>query len=461
MNDTPTAPTENLPAALEAEAAVLGAALLDPSALDTMLASLRGDDFYRNAHQRVFEACKRLVAAGQTVDLVTVQAHLSAAGQLDAIGGPVALAGLTEATASTYNVDAYVKLVRDRAQTRRLMAVSALIRQEALENIEEPARAADRAVSLILDTADNQLGHRPEGVAEVMRRTIEQIEQAKKRTGLEMSTGFRALDALLLGLHPGHMTVVAARPGMGKTALCMNMASELAVVQGIPGVIFSMEMRNEDLMTRMLASMASVDFAALRSGRLDSSETGRLINAATHLSKARLFITNPGTLDLDGIRASIRRLQRQEGIRWVMVDYLGLVPSGLKKVDTRAQEIGYISRTLKKTFLDTGVVGIVAAQLNRESVRTTGSATQARRPRLSDLRDSGEIEQDADDVLMIWRPDADDASATSGMPDDGDLESEVIVAKQRQGRTGVVPLVWQGRYVRFQNPRWAAGEAAA
>jgi replicative DNA helicase len=422
---------------------VLGAALLDPSAADMVIERMHADDFFRLAHQRVFEAIRDLAGRGVVVDLVTVADYLGTKQQLESIGGPATLADLTAKVASASNVEAYIQRVTSKTQLRRLIAAAAQIQQECFEHQEDPAMVVDHAAALVLDATDSRSATRPRDAAEVVMRTLDVISANKKREGIQMSTGFTALDSMLLGFHPGQMVVVAGRPGMGKTALALNFALDLALRQGLPGAVFSLEMQSEDLMLRMLSSMSSVDFHALRSGRLREDELRRVTMAAEKLSSAPMYITEPGRLDLDGIRANLRRMKRQLNIRWVVIDYLGLVNSGLRRVDTRAQEIGYISRTLKHTFLDLGLAGIVAAQLNRESVRTTGSETVTRRPRLSDLRDSGEIEQDADNVLMLHRTDAD-------LDAQGDLEAEIIIAKQRQGRTGTVSVVWQGHYVRFQ-----------
>jgi replicative DNA helicase len=440
-----TLPDRLPPYNADAEAAVLGAALLDPAALDLVVERMRADDFFRNAHARVFEAIKALSLGRGPVDLVTVQGWLASRNLLEAVGGPVGLARLTEMVASASNVEAYINIVLDAAQLRRVIAAAAIASQAAFEPGAEASKVADQAAAIMLDAADHRASSRPEDAGAVVMRTIELIQNYEQQKAIDHPTGFKALDDILLGFHAGEMTIVAARPGMGKTALCMNFAVELGVMQGKPGAVFSLEMPADQVMLRVVSSMSSVDLHTMRSGRLLQQDRDRVTRAAEALSKAPMYFTNPGQMDLDGIRASLRRLRRERGITWAVVDYLQKIPSGLRRVDTRAQEVGYISRTLSLTGLDLGIRMIVAAQLNRESVRGNGEAP-SRRPRVSDLRDSGEIEQDANNVLMIWRDQVEEGESA------GDEAAEIIVGKQRQGRTGTAHLVWQGRFVRFAKP---------
>lgn len=447
-NDTNQAFTErSLPYNLDAEAAVLGACLLDPTALDIALEQMRTSDFFKHGHQRVFEACKALAGSNQPVDLVTVQGWLVNQGYIDSVGGSVALAGLTERVASAANVEAYIKIVAEGAQLRALIAKTAQIQQMAYEPGAVAATVMDHAAAVMLDSEMAHTSSRPEAIGDVMVRTMDLIHSYEKRTEIDHATGFPELDEILQGMHPGEMTVIAGRPGSGKTAFGLNIATELGVVQKRPGAIFSFEMNPEMLLIRMVSSIGSVDATHIRRGRLTEQEKNNLVRASSLAFTAPIHLTKPGQMDVDGIRVGIRRMKKLLGITWAFVDYIQRVPSGLKRADNRAQEVGHISRTLADVARDTGVRLLVAAQLNRDSVKSNaGTNSPARKPRLSDLRESGDIEQDASNVLLLHRPGLENMEELDQV---GDQEAEVIVAKQRNGQTGLVKLAWQGKYTRY------------
>lgn len=440
------------PHAIEAEMAVLGAALMDPMALDTTLASMTADDFFKGSHRMVFEACKAIQANNKPVDLITIQDYLNVHHQLEAVGGPVALAGFSEMVASATNVESYIKLVTSKSQLRRIISVAKLTELDAYTNQDDAAGVADRAASAMLDASDDRATSRPEPAGDVVVRSMKLVSELGKRKAIDHATGFHGFDNLTHGLDPGSMTVIAGRPGSGKTALCMNIALEFGLAQKRPGAVFSLEMDPEHLMLRMLSSGASVDLENIRAGRLRPDELHHLGEMGKHLYGAPIYFTSPGQLDLDGIRANIRRLAKQKGITWVVIDYLQKVTSGLKRVENRATEVGHIARALKDCFRDLGLRGIVAAQLNRDSEKRVGGETQPKPPRLSDLRESGDIEQEADNVGLLFHPGGEGDPASIGLP----THAQLIVAKQRMGQTGTVDLAWQGRYTRFDNPERGA-----
>jgi replicative DNA helicase len=434
----------------DAEAAVLGACLLVPAAVDTALLILRKDDFFRGFHQRVFESIKDLHDRSQPVDLVTVQDWLSTRGLLEGAGGSVGLAGLTEKVASASNVEAYARLVKEKAKLRRLISACAQITQDCYVNTDNAAQVVDAAENQVLDIGREEGVQAAERIEKMMIGAIETIERYRSQRGsiTGLPTGFRDIDELTSGMHPGQLIVAAGRPGSGKTAFALNIASHVAMTHSKPTVIYSLEMTKQELLFRLLCANGSVDSRNLRRGKLENHEMGRLVNAATNLTKAPLFINDASRLDIQSLRSSVRRMVKEEGIQLVMVDYLQLMHvEGMDKPD-RVREVTMISGALKSIAKEMNIPVLVASQLNRGVEMRQGAKSESR-PRLSDLRESGSIEQDADVVMLIHRK--------SLQQRDGEVETEpdntadVFIAKQRSGPTGDVSLVFLGQYTRFED----------
>jgi replicative DNA helicase len=434
----------------DAEAAVLGACMLVPAAVDTVLLILRKDDFFRGFHQHVYESVKDLHDRSQPVDLVTVQDWLNTRNLLEAAGGSVALAGLTEKVASAANVEAYARLVKEKAKLRRLISACAQITQDCYVNTENAAQVVDQAENQVLDIGREEGVQAAERIEKMMIGAIETIERYRSQRGAVtgLPTGFRDIDELTAGMHPGQLIVAAGRPGSGKTAFALNIASHVAMTHGKPVVIYSLEMTKQELLFRLLCSTGSVDSRNLRRGKLENHEMGRLVNAATNLTKAPLFINDASRLDIQSLRSSVRRMVKEEGIELVMVDYLQLMHvEGMEKPD-RVREVTMISGALKAIAKEMNIPVLVASQLNRGVEMRQGAKAESK-PRLSDLRESGSIEQDADVVMLIHRK--------ALQQRDGEVDTEpdntadVIIAKQRSGPTGDVSLVFLGPYTRFED----------
>jgi replicative DNA helicase len=445
------APVERLPPHnADAEAAVLGACLLDPAALDLALDLLRVDDFFRNAHQKVYQAIADLHKNSRPVDLITVQDWLASRGLLEAAGGPLGLVSLTEKVAAASNVEAYARLVKEKAKLRRLIATCARITQDCYTNAENAAQVVDSAENLILDIGREEGSQEVQRVDSMMMSVIETVEgyRARKGTVTGLATGFIELDKLTSGLHPGQLIVAAGRPGSGKTAFVLNIAQHVALELDKPVVIYSLEMTRLELLFRLICSKGSVDSSRLRRGTIDNAEMGRLVNAATHTSKAPLYINDNAKLDIQSLRSSVRRMVKEHGIELVVVDYLQLLTvEGFK--EDRVREVTMISGALKAIAKEMKIPVLVASQLNRGVEVRAGSKSDSK-PRLSDLRESGSIEQDADVVLLIHRrsmlnPDALDENGQK------DNTTDVIIAKQRSGPTGDIKLAFVGQYTRFDN----------
>ena len=434
----------------DAEAAVLGTCLLVPSALDSVIGPLRKDDFFRGAHQRIFEAIADLHARSQPVDLVTVQDWLASRGLLEGAGGAVGLAGLTEKVASASNIEAYARLVKEKARLRRLISVCAQITQDCYVNTENAAQVVDSAENQVLDIGREEGTQSVEPVERMLVGVIETIEEYRRKGGAVtgLPTGFRDIDELTAGMHPGQLIVAAGRPGSGKTAFALNIATHVAMAHAKPVAIYSLEMTKQELLFRMLCSNGSVDSRNLRRGRLENHEMGRLVQAATNLSKAPVYINDSSRLDIQSLRSSVRRMVKEAGIQLVMVDYLQLMHvEGMEKPD-RVREVTMISGALKAIAKEMNIPVLVASQLNRGVEMRQGAKGESK-PRLSDLRESGSIEQDADVVMLIHRKAMQGREGEA--PAEPDNSADVIIAKQRSGPTGDVSLVFLGQYTRFED----------
>ena len=432
------------PHSVEAEQAVLGGVLIDNDAWDRIAGILTAAHFYRNDHRAVFDAVSGLCDEGRPCDAVTVAERLDRDGQLESSGGLAYLAELAENTPSAANIVAYAEIVRERAVRRELIRTSTEIAESAFRPQGRGALdLLDDAERRIFEIAERGSAGRRESVAikdvlsEVMERIDELSRQENPITGVP--TGFSDLDQLTAGLQRGDLVIVAGRPSMGKTAFAMNIVEEAAIRDKLSVVVFSMEMPAEQLTMRMLSSLGRIDQQKVRTGRLGHDDWPRLTSQVALLNDTNIFIVDESALTPSELHARCRRLKREHGVGLVVIDYLQLmyVP-GTR--ENRATEISEISRSLKALAKELMVPVIACSQLNRRL-----EERQNKRPVMSDLRESGAIEQDADLILFIYR----DEVYNEESKDKG--KAEIIIGKQRNGPIGKVNLAFLGRYARFED----------
>ena len=431
----------------EAEASVLGGMLIEGEAAARVVDFIDDSMFYREAHRRLFRAMARLFERGGVIDPITVSEELKKGGELEGAGGLEYLASLLDAVPTAANIEYHARIVQDKAILRRLIDAA----QTVVRDVYEPG---EREVSEILDQAEQRVfnvsqSRGREGfvwIKEVLWPTFEQIERLQEiPDGVSgLATGYQELDRMTTGLHPGDLTIVAGRPSMGKTSWVLNVAQFVAIEREVPVAIFSLEMSKEQLVQRFLCAEARVDALKLRRGRLDGDEYPRLARAAGHLNAAPIWIDDSPTGNVLEMKAKARRLKAEADLGLVVVDYMQLMTGSTRK-ESRVQEVSEISRGLKALARELEVPLIALSQLSRAPEQRTD-----RRPQLSDLRESGSIEQDADLVMFLYRPEYYHGPTDK---DGNSLEgkSELIVSKQRNGPTGTIGLYFHKTYTRFDS----------
>lgn len=435
-----------LPYSLEAERAVLGAILVAPEAFDRAANVLEPHDFFRDAHRRIYMACGLCAENAQAVDLITVAEALRRTGQMEEIGGPAYLASLTDGTPRSTNVVHYAGIVKEKARLRAAILTGEALVRQAYSGEKPAAEMVTDAAERLLDMGGAALPGKPVRVASLMTAGIEAIERSQASEGgyvTGLATGFEQLDEMTAGLQPSDLFLIAARTSQGKTALAMNIARYVAASQNV--LVFSLEMSKQQLFVRLLASEARVDSHRLRTGYLADRDWPKISQAMQTLHDLHLFIDDTPGIGVREVRARARQLRADEGgLALIVVDYLQLM-RGRGNFDNRTQEIGTISRGLKGVAKELNVPLVALAQLSRAS--EAGPGRKARRPQLHDLRESGDLENDADVVLLIYRPETkdDDANALQ--------VTELILAKQRNGPTGTVKVSWDASAVTFDNFR--------
>jgi replicative DNA helicase len=437
------------PHSVEAEQSLLGALLLDNQAFDRVADLIGADDFYRDDHRRIWRHIARLSEANRPADVVTVTESIEASEDKDKTGGAAYLGALAQNTPSALNIRRYAELVRERSVQRRLAQVATSIAEDALNPAgREVGQLLDEAESKIFQIAESG-ARRDQGLLEikpVLARVFERIDHLYHRdnpsdvTGVP--TGYVDIDKMTSGLQPGDLIVVAGRPSMGKTALALNIAEHVAVDNGLPVAVFSMEMSATQLAMRMLGSIARVDQHKMRTGRLSDKEWGDLSEAMGKLHETPIYIDEAGALTALEVRARARRLKRQYSkLGLIVIDYIQLM-SASSQGENRATEISEISRSLKGMAKELDVPVIALSQLNRAVDQRPD-----RRPVMSDLRESGAIEQDADIIMFIYR----EVVYKPDLPEDQRAIAEVIIGKQRNGPIGTVKLTFLGQHTRFEN----------
>jgi len=449
MEDVHESLVEKIPPQnLEAEASVLGSMLFAPEAVSRGLEILDESFFYSEAHRQVFAAMTQLFEKNQAIDLITVTEELRKRKQLEAVGGASYLTQLTTQVATAANIDYHAHIVKEKALLRQMISVATKVVQEGFEVSADGMDVLDRAERMIFEISQKRVEGKFSRISEIIKDSIETIDQLYQRkehvTGL--ATGFHEFDIKTAGLQSSDLIVVAGRPSMGKSAFVSNVAEHISVVLGKPIAFFSLEMSKEQLVQRMLCSHARVDAQKVRTGYLSHSDWPKLTSAAGKLSEAPLFIDDTPALNTLELRAKARRLKAQFGIELIIVDYLQLMDARSHS-ENRQQEITEISRSLKALAREIRVPVIAISQLSRAVESRTGN-----RPQLSDLRESGAIEQDADVVVFLFREEYYHST------DENRNKAEAIIAKQRNGPTGSCELVFLKEWTRFDNPEFRREE---
>lgn len=425
----------------EAEQAVIGGMLIDNDATNKVLEFLEEEDFYRDAHRKIFRAIIELYQKNEPADLITVTNTLKIRKTLEDIGGTSYIASLVDSVPTAANITYYAKIVREKAVLRKLISSATEIAEKGFNDDADVDGFLDDAERIIFEIAQKRIRQSFWPLRDLIKDSFKTIERLYERKELitGVPTGFPDLDRLTAGFQPSDLVVIASRPSMGKTSLALNMVTHAAVEAGIPSAIFSLEMSKEQLVQRMLCSEARVSGSKLRGGFLSESDWPKLTRAAGTLSEAPIFIDDTPALNVLEVRAKARRLKKERGLGLLIVDYLQLM-RGVGRVESREREISEISRSLKALAKELNVPVVALSQLNRGV-----EARHDRRPQLSDLRESGSIEQDADVVMFVYR----DEMYNPESPEKG--VSELIIGKQRNGPTGRVKLAFLSEFTRFEN----------
>ena len=440
------------PQAVEVEQAVLGAMMLEQRAIVRAVETLDESCFYHAPHSRIFAAMTDLFERGTAVDQLTLTEELKRRGQLDDVGGVVYLAKLGSEVATTANIDYHARIVLEKALSRKLIETSSEVIERAYAADEDVQTLIDNAEQKLFTLSENQIGEGFELLEKVMGETFEHLEHVHAGAGtvLGVDTGFADLNDQMSGFQKGDLVILAARPSVGKTALALTLARNAAVDAGVGVAIFSLEMSKMQLAQRLLSAETKVDLHKLRTGRLREEDWMHLTHNIDRLAQAPIHIDDTPGISVLEARAKARRLQREYGIGMVIIDYLQLM-SGHARAQSREQEISHISRGLKAMAKELDVPVLALSQLSRAVESRTD-----RRPQLSDLRESGSLEQDADVVMFIYRPEMYDLKS----PDGESLEglAQIIIGKQRNGPVGSVDLMWNKESATYEAmaPGWRA-----
>jgi replicative DNA helicase len=438
----PVRTERSLPHNLEAERSVLGAILIHNEAFNEAAEILKPQDFYRDAHRRIYQKMVALAERGAAIDLVTLKEDLQRSSELDEVGGPAYIASLVDGVPRSTNVGSYARIIKEKSALRELIFSANKILASAYEADQDAAVILDEAEQSIFSIAEDRVRPGFVSMRDLAHQSFEAIEQAVARKQLVtgVPTGFVDLDEMTSGLQPGELVILAARPSMGKTALALNIAQHVGTRTDRTVGIFSLEMSKEQLFLRMLTAEAGIDSHRLRTGFLGENDWSKLSMAMGQLAEARIFIDDSPSMAVLEMRAKARRLVLEHGLNLIVVDYIQLMQSG-GRFENRTLELGAISRGLKGLAKELGVPVVALSQLSRAP-----EARSDHRPMLADLRESGALEQDADLVILLFRADQ--------YPDPREEErgiAELNVAKQRNGPTGLVKLAFLREYTRFES----------
>jgi replicative DNA helicase len=450
-----------LPASVEAERSILGAILLDNHSYNEAAEKLRSEDFSLDSHRRIYSRMAELIDAHRAVDIVTLAEELARRKEVEAVGGVAYLASLTEGLPRRPSIEEYVRIVKDKSLARQLIGICNTAITRAADQSDEALVVLDAAESGLLEVSERGITRGFAGIPEIVRDSFGTIDnlyaQQKEVTGL--ATHYTQFDKMTSGLQASDLIIIAARPSMGKTAWAINIAENAAVRDGKIVAVFSLEMSKESLLRRMLASQALVSMQKIQTGFIPKADRGKLMEALERLAESKIFIDDTPAIALSEMRAKARRLQRQQGgLDLIVIDYLQLMSAssfgvGAKRYENRNQEVSAISRGLKALAKELRVPVVALSQLSRASEQRGGD----KKPMLSDLRESGSIEQDADVVAFIHRDSYYNKDENGDEDPDSKNKAEIIIAKQRNGPTGSVHLAYLAECTRFENLAFGEG----
>jgi len=433
-----------LPHSLDAEREVLSAVFIDAvGSMDVLMESVSADDFYLERHSLIFDAFRRIYESSGTVDLVTLRQNLKDHGTFERVGGDQTLAALIDRAGTTANLAQYCAIVRQKSLVRRMIAAARSIETDGLGDVTDLSEFLDAAEKRVFSVLEERQNTNMRPMSDVVKAALQQIEAAFDADGAVtgVGTGFRDLDKKTHGLQSGDLIIIAARPAMGKTSFALNVATNAALMHDASVAIFSLEMPSEQLAQRMMAAQARIDVSRMRGGNLSDDDWPRLVTAADDLSRAKVFLDDTPGVSPSTVRAMCRRISRRSGLDLVLIDYLQLM-TGDTKGQSREGEISYISRSLKSLAKELHCPVIALSQLNRGPEQRTD-----KRPLMSDLRESGAIEQDADIIMFLYR----DEVYNKAIEEDMRGVAELIIGKHRNGPTGTVRLKFWNQYTRFDN----------
>jgi replicative DNA helicase len=435
------------PQALEVEEAVLGAMLIEPSSVDMALEELSPSCFYDPRHRMIYEAMSELVNEHTSVDIVTVSSKLREKGNLEAVGGPVAVAGLSEKVGAAAHIEYYVKILKQKSIQRDLITASYEILRDSYDDSVKVDQLIDEAQTKVYNAIQNNLKKDVQEVGSIINDALREVEKNQNNSGLSgVPSGFPSLDRVTQGWQKSDLIILAARPSVGKTAFALNLARNAAVDHNMPVAVFSLEMSALQLVMRLMTTESGLPADKLKGGvKLDPWDWQQLETRLAALSKAPLYIDDTPSIPLMEFRTKVKRLVKSKDVRLVIVDYLQLMQGPVELRGLREQEVAAISRTLKATAKELSVPIIALSQLSRNAVQRTGGTGK---PQLSDLRESGSIEQDADMVIFIHRP---DYLGLSELPD-GKEATQIIIAKHRNGEVCDIDMLFKADQVRFVEP---------
>lgn len=435
-----------MPESLEAEAAVIGSMLIDPECIGEVIEILPSSEtFYRHQHQMMFDALVSLYEKNRAggLDAVLLRDELKKKKQLEDIGGVEYIAKVMESVPSSANVIYYAKIIKDKQVLRELIVAATDIVNDAYDSGGEPNEKLDEAEQKIFSITDKKIVGNTEAIKDLVTQAFTLIEKREGKHVTGLPTGYFELDDLTSGLQNGEMIIIAGRPSMGKTSLALNIAEHIGVENKIPIAVFSLEMGKQQLAERFLCSLGEVESQLVRKGMLDDEHYRKLLEACGRLSDAPIYIDDTASLTPLELRAKARRMKSRYDIRCIVVDYMQLMHIGTGRIESRQQEITAISRYVKALARELNIPVVILSQLNRSP-----EGREGHRPRMSDLRESGSIEQDADVVMLLHREDY----YHRGESDyDEDNTAELIIAKQRNGPTGNVKLTFREKFTRFEN----------
>ena len=435
------------PQALDMEEAVLGAMLIEPGCVDEAMEELSPGCFYDPRHRTVFEAMTKLVNEHVALDLLSVSQKLSALGQLDEVGGPVALAALSQKIGAAAHIEYYIRVLKQKTIQRDLIKASLDILKSSYDDSVNVDDLIDMSQSKVFDAIQNSVRKDVQEIGSVIRTAMDEVERMQTQTGLSgVPSGYHSIDRITMGWQASDLIILAARPSVGKTAFALNVARNAAVDHNMPVAFFSLEMPAIQLAKRLMTSESGLPADKIKGGqKLEPYEWEQLEFKLKALSKAPLYVDDTPSLPIMEFRTKVKRLVKTKGVRLVIVDYLQLMQGPAELRGMREQEVAAISRTLKATAKELNVPIIALSQLSRNAVQRQGSNGK---PQLSDLRESGAIEQDADMVIFVHRPDYLGLSETP----DGKETTEIIIAKHRNGETADIPMRFKSEVVRFVEP---------